>query len=98
MKTYVIFTRLTDEGRKTVKKYPDRIKQVNKAVEGWGVTILAQYALLGQYDFLNIIEAEDEHVVLKAAMELEARGTVETMTVPAIPIDDFIKDFKPKKK
>jgi uncharacterized protein with GYD domain len=97
MKSYVIFTRLTDEGRKTVKKYPDRIKQVNKAVEGWGVNIIAQYALLGQYDFLNIIEAENEYVVLKAAMELEARGTVETMTVPAIPIDDFIKEFKQKR-
>lgn len=94
MRTYVVFTKLTDEGRRTVKAFPERIRQVNKAVEGMGVKILNQYVLLGEYDFLNIIEAKDEHVVLRAVMELESRGTLETTTVPAIPIDEFIAEFK----
>lgn len=94
MRSYVILTNLTDEGRKTVKRYPERIKQVNKAVEGWGVKIVAQYALLGEFDFLTIVEAEDDKAVLKAAMELGSRGTVKTYSVPAIPIDEFIEEFK----
>lgn len=94
MKSFVILTNLTDEGRKTVKKYPQRIKQVNKAINGWGVKIVAQYALLGEFDFLTIINAKDEKAVLKAAMELGSRGTVKTYTIPAIPIDEYIEDFK----
>lgn len=94
MKSFVILTTLTDEGRKTVKKYPQRIQQVNKAIEGWGVKIVSQYALLGEFDFLTVITAEDEKAVLKAAMELGSRGTVKTYTIPAITIDEFIEDFK----
>lgn len=93
MRTYVVFSKLTDEGRKTVKEFPQRIRQVNKAVEGWGVKIISQYVLLGEYDFLNIVEADNERVVLKAVMELESRGTVQTSTAPAIPIDEFIEEF-----
>ena len=94
MKNYAVLSTLTDEGRKTVKDHPERIKQVNKAVESWGAKIVAQYALLGLYDFLTIIQAEDDKIVIKAAMELGSRGTMQTMTIPAIPIDDFIRDLK----
>ena len=90
MATYVMLTTLTDEGRKTIKQNPKRIKEVNKEVEGMGVKILAQYALLGQYDFVNILEAPDIKTITKVAMELGARGTLQTMTMAALPLDDFI--------
>ena len=93
MKTYAMLTNLTDEGRKTLKDHPERTEQVNKAVESWGAKILSQYALFGPYDFLTILEAEDDKTVLKVAMELGSRGTVQTITLPAIPIDDFIKSI-----
>ena len=48
MAIFIMMTTLTDEGRKTVKANPQRIKEVNKEVELMGVKILAQYALLGQ--------------------------------------------------
>ena len=57
MAIYIMFTTLTDEGRKTLKSNPKRIKEVNKEVEAMGAKILAQYAVLGEYDFVNIIEA-----------------------------------------
>jgi len=91
MPVYVMLTTLTDEGRKTVKDKPERIKEVNKEVEAMGVKILAQYALLGPYDFLNILEAPSNEAVTKVAIELGARGTLQTMTLPAISLDDFIK-------
>lgn len=90
MPIYVMLTTLTDEGRKTVKDKPERIKEVNKEVEAMGVKILTQYALLGPYDFLNILEAPSNEAVTKVAIELGARGTLETMTLPAIVLDDFI--------
>ena len=90
MATYVMLTTLTDEGRKTIKENPQRIKEVNKEVEAMGVKILAQYALLGQYDFVNILEASDNKAVAKVAMELGSRGTLQTMTMSAMTLDEFI--------
>mgnify|MGYP001123226460 CR=1 FL=1 len=90
MATYVMLTTLTDEGRKTIKEKPQRIKEVNKEVEAMGVKILAQYALLGPYDFVNILEARDNKAITKVALELGARGTLQTLTMTAMTLDEFI--------
>jgi uncharacterized protein with GYD domain len=94
MAVYVMLTKLTDEGRNTVKENPKRIKEVNKEVEEMGGKVLAQYAVLGPYDFINIIEAVGNTTITKIALELGSRGTLETMTMAAIPIDDLIKSWK----
>jgi len=89
MATYVMLTTLTDEGRKTVKANPKRLKEVNKEVEAMGVKILAQYALLGPYDFINVLEAPDNKTIAKVALELGSRGTLQTMTMAAMPVDEL---------
>jgi len=94
MATYVMLTTLTDEGRKTIKGNPERIKEVNKEVESMGAKLLSQYALMGPYDFVNVLEAADNEAVARIAMELGARGTLQTMTMAAIPVDEFIKSLK----
>ena len=94
MALYIMLTTLTDEGRKTIKEKPERIREVSKEVENMGVKILAQYALLGQYDFANILEAPSNEVVAKVAVELGSRGTLQTMTIVAMTLDDFIKALK----
>ena len=91
MAIYVMLTSLTDEGRKTLKSNPQRIKEVNKEVEAMGVKILAQYALLGPYDFVNILEAPDNKAISKVAVELGSRGTLQTMTMAAMNVDEFTK-------
>ncbi len=91
MATYVMLTTLTDEGRKTVKQNPQRIKEVNKEVEAMGVKIVAQYAVLGPYDFVNILEAPDNKTVAKVALELGSRGTIQTMTLAAMDIEEIGK-------
>jgi uncharacterized protein with GYD domain len=90
MAIYVMLTTLTDEGRKTIKAKPQRIKEVNKEVEAMGVKILAQYALLGPYDFVNILQAPDNKTVTKVALELGSRGTLQTLTMAAMTLDEFI--------
>ncbi|MFC2041201.1 GYD domain-containing protein [Chloroflexota bacterium] len=91
MAVYVMLTNLTDEGRKTLRSNPQRLKEVNKEVEAMGVKILAQYALLGPYDFVNILEAPDNKAVSKVAVELGARGTLQTMTMAAMTVDELTK-------
>jgi uncharacterized protein with GYD domain len=90
MAVYVMLTTLTDEGRKTLKDKPNRIKEVNKEVEAMGVKVLAQYAVLGPYDFVNILEAPDDKAISKVALELGSRGTLQTMTMAAMSIDELI--------
>jgi len=89
MATYIMLTTLTDEGRKTVKENPKRLKEVNKEVEAMGVKIVAQYALLGPYDFINILEAPDNKTVSRVAIELGSRGTLQTMTMAAMNVDEL---------
>jgi uncharacterized protein with GYD domain len=96
MPIYIMLSTLTQEGRKTVKASPDRIKEVNKEVEVMGVKILAQYAVLGPYDFVNILDAPNNDAISKVSIELGSRGTLKTMTMPANKIDDFIDYLKKK--
>ncbi|HEY87438.1 MAG TPA: GYD domain-containing protein [Dehalococcoidia bacterium] len=93
MAIYVMLTSLTDEGRKTVRESPERIKEVNQEVEAMGAKIVAQYALLGPYDFINILEAPDNKVITKIAMELSSRGTLHTMTMAAMTLDEFVSSI-----
>ena len=94
MAIFVMLTTLTDDGRKTIKSNPGRIKEVNKEVEAMGAKILAQYAVLGPYDFINILDAANNEAIAKVAIELGARGTVQTMTMAAIPVDELIRNIQ----
>ena len=94
MAIYVMLTNLTDEGRKTVKANPERIREVNKEVEAMGVKILSQYALIGPYDFVNILDAPNNETIAKVAMELGSRGTLQTMTMVALPLNDFVRSLR----
>ena len=87
MTTYVLLSRLTDEGRKTVKARPERIHEVNQEIENWGAQVLAQYAVLGPYDFVNIVEAPDNDTIARVSLELGSRGTIQIMSMPAFNID-----------
>jgi uncharacterized protein with GYD domain len=88
--TYAMLTNLGPDGWETLRQNPDRIQAVRSEVEAMGLKVVAQYALLGQYDFLNIIEAPDEHAMARAAIMLAARGTMRTTTLQAIPVEDLI--------
>jgi uncharacterized protein with GYD domain len=94
MAVFVMLTTLTDEGRKTIKDKPERIKEVSKEVEARGVKIINQFALLGPYDFVNILEAPSAEAVSRVAIALGARGTLQTMTMAAMSLDDFISGLK----
>ena len=91
MATYILLSSLTDDGRKTVKQRPERIKEVNKEIEAFGAKVVAQYAVLGPYDFINIVEAPDNEAIARVSMELGSRGTVQIMSLPALAVDSFIE-------
>jgi uncharacterized protein with GYD domain len=87
--TYILLSTLTDEGRKTLKEKPSRIQEVNKEIESMGAKVVGQWAVLGPYDFVNVVEAPNNETIARVSVELGARGTVQIMTLPAIPIEDF---------
>jgi uncharacterized protein with GYD domain len=91
---YAMLSTLGPDGWETVRQKPDRIMAVRSEVEGLGLKVHGQYALMGQYDFLSIIEAPDEQTMAKAAIMLAARGTMRTTTLPAIPVEDLIARLK----
>jgi len=90
MPTYIMLTTLTPEGVQTVKNNPQRIREVSKEIEQLGATVKAQWATLGQFDFVNVVEAPDEQTIARVSMELGSRGTAKYETLTAIPVDDFI--------
>ena len=90
MALYIILSNLTDEGRKTIKSRPERIREVNKEIDAMGGKVIAQYATLGPYDFVNVIEAANNEVIVRISVELGSRGTLQLMTLPAIDVNEFI--------
>jgi uncharacterized protein with GYD domain len=91
MPTYVMLTNLTPEGVQTLKNNPTRVQEVNKEVEQLGVTVKEQWATLGQYDFVTIIDAPDDQTMAKVSVELGSRGTMSSQTLAAMPSADLAK-------
>ncbi len=94
MPVYVMLTTLTDAGRKVIQDDPEKLREINKEVEFMGAKILDQYALLGQYDFVNILEAPSNEAIAKLAIRLSAKGTTTTLTLAAIDIENLIEALK----
>lgn len=91
---YVVLSRLTADGRKTLRSNPERLREVNEEIDAMGVKVMRQYALLGEYDFLTILEAPDNEAVAKVMVEIGARGSLETVTYAAMSIDGFLESLK----
>ncbi|MDA8156717.1 MAG: GYD domain-containing protein [Actinomycetota bacterium] len=95
MATYIILSTLTDEGRKTLKHNPERMFEVNRELEKMGVKVKEQFATLGPYDFVNIVEAPDNETILKMSVELGARGSVHMLSLAAIPAGELANKLHP---
>ncbi len=93
MPTYIMLSNLTDSGAKTVSRKPQRIQEVNSELEKAGVKVLAQYATLGPYDFVNVVEAESNSTIAKASVRLASRGSIKITTLAAVDIDEFIRSL-----
>jgi uncharacterized protein with GYD domain len=90
MPKYVMLTTLTAKGVQTLQANPDRLREVNRDVEELGATVLHQWALIGAYDFLNIIEAPDAATIARVSVALGARGSAKLQTFELIEIDDLL--------
>jgi len=94
MPYYILLSNLTDEGWKTIREKPERIKEVNTELESFGVRVVSQYAVLGPYDFASVVEAPDNKTIGRVSIELGSRGTIKMTSMAAIPIDEFIASMK----
>ncbi|MGH7664864.1 MAG: GYD domain-containing protein [Gemmatimonadaceae bacterium] len=90
MATYILLSTLTDDGAETLTKNPTRLREVNQELEKLGARVREQYATLGGFDFVNIVDAPDNRAIARVSALLAARGSVRIMTLPAIPIEEFL--------
>jgi uncharacterized protein with GYD domain len=90
MPTYIMLTTLTAQGLQTLKSNPERLREVNRDVEELGARVLHQWATLGQYDFVNVVEAPDNATIAKVSVALGARGSAKLQTLSALTIDDYL--------
>jgi uncharacterized protein with GYD domain len=91
---FVVISRLTDEGAETLLNKPERVKEVNKELEAYGVKVLEQYVVFGDFDFISIVEVEDVGKFLKALVNLNSRGTIRTTTYLIVPVDEALNALK----
>lgn len=94
MPKYVVLSTLTDHGLKTLKENPNRLIEVNTEISRMGARVLEQWAVLGQYDFVTVIEAPDNMTMTRVSVELGSRGSVRLMTLPAEDAGEFVKSLK----
>ena len=94
MATYIMLSKLTGDGSATLKKRPGRLQEVNREIEGMGANVLSQYAVLGPYDFVTIIDAPDNETISRISIEMGSRGSVLVQTLAAIPIEKFVRGLK----
>ncbi|MDD5190290.1 MAG: GYD domain-containing protein [Dehalococcoidales bacterium] len=97
MALYIMLSKLTTEGRKTMMNNPRRLFEVNKEVEKMGAKVLAQYSVLGDYDFINIMEAPNNEVIARVSSALGSRGTIEPLTLAAMSIQDYVREMETAK-
>ena len=91
MPIYILLSTLTVQGVQTLKSNPDRLRAVNQDVEELGCKVLHQWATLGEVDFINVVEAPDEKTIARVSISLAARGSTKVQTLPALPIDEFLR-------
>ena len=94
MPQYVMLTRLTDQGARTLKQHPEHVFEVNTELEKMGVKVLHQWAVLGRYDFVNVVEAADDAAVARASLDLGSRGSIRIETLAAMPAEELIGALK----
>jgi uncharacterized protein with GYD domain len=90
MPTFILLSKLSTQGVQTLKSNPERLREVNKDVEELGARVMHQWATLGEFDFVNIVEAPDTQTIAKVSIALGARGSTKIETLPALEIDEFL--------
>jgi uncharacterized protein with GYD domain len=90
MATFILLSTLTDDGAQTIQDDPQRILAVNDELARMGVQVVSQWAVLGGYDFVSVVEANDTLTIARVSAIIASRGSTRFVTMPAIPINEFI--------
>ncbi|HVM57696.1 MAG TPA: GYD domain-containing protein [Gaiellaceae bacterium] len=89
MPIYILLSRLSQQGVQTLKSNPERLREVNRDVEELGAKVLHQWATLGEFDFVNVVEAPDTATIARVSVTLGARGSTRIETLPALTLEQF---------
>jgi uncharacterized protein with GYD domain len=93
MRTFLLLSSLSPQGLQTLAATPERLFEVNREIERLGGRVVKQWALLGAYDFLSVVEAPDAITITRLTIELTSRGSASFEVLAAIPIDELIESL-----
>jgi uncharacterized protein with GYD domain len=93
MPIYIMLSTLTHQGHQTLKANPERLLQVNKDIQELGARVLHQWWTLGEFDFVNVVEAPDVETIARVSVSLAARGSIKIETLPALEVEAFLRNF-----
>jgi uncharacterized protein with GYD domain len=93
MPTYLMLSTLTDQGLRTLQSNPERLREVNRDVEELGAKVLHQWGAIGQFDFVNVVEAPDAATIAKVSVALGARGSAKLQSYELLEIDAILESF-----
>ena len=94
MRTYLLLSTLSPQGLQTLATTPERLLEVNREIERLGGRVVKQWALLGAYDFLSVVEAPDATVIARITVELASRGSASFETLPALSVEELIETLR----
>jgi len=91
VRTFLLLSSLSPQGLQTLATTPERLLEVNREIERLGGRVVKQWALLGAYDFLSVVEAPDEGVISRITVELASRGSASFETLTALTVEELIE-------
>jgi uncharacterized protein with GYD domain len=92
MATYVILSRVSPQAFSKPEEFKQLATKVSEKIKSEcpGVTWKNSYATMGRFDIIDIVEANDQKQVEKAAMIIRAYGHSSTETLLATPWKEFL--------
>jgi uncharacterized protein with GYD domain len=91
VRTYVLLSTLSPQGLQTLRATPERLLEVNREIEAMGGRVLRQWALLGPYDFLSVVEAPSDATIARITVELGSRGSARFESMPVLDVEELIE-------
>ena len=86
MSLYFLLGTLTERGQQMLRNNPNLPTEISRSIDTDEAEVLGQYAVLGRYDFVMLVEADDNQAVAKLSLEMGVRVGLHIETLPALAV------------
>lgn len=89
MPGYIVLGHYTQKGMDQLKEIPELIKKHKAEREKMGVRMVGTWLTMGEYDFVSVYDAPDDHTMATSLLMTGMAGLVKTQTMRALSEDEF---------